>query len=53
VDGKDLKRLTSDFGQADCDQDCDGVVDTIDNRPCIYNPNQLNADGDGIGDACE
>lgn len=50
---KILNNVSSDFGRVDCDQDCDGVVDTIDNCTCIYNPNQLDSDGDGIGDVCE
>ena len=52
VDGKDLNRLTSDFGRTDCDQDDDGVVDALDNCPCISNTDQNDSDGDGIGDAC-
>ena len=53
ADGKDLNRLTSDFGRTDCDQDSDVVPDTIDNCPCTSNIDQTDSDGDGIGDACE
>jgi hypothetical protein len=35
------------------DVDRDSVPDAIDNCPSKYNPQQLDADGDGIGDVCE
>ena len=36
------------------DRDGDGVINTIDNCPDVYNPiPQLDADGDGKGDACD
>jgi hypothetical protein len=34
------------------DRDQDGVVDRSDNCPRIENPDQADADGDGLGDAC-
>jgi hypothetical protein len=34
------------------DSDGDGVFDTEDNCPYTFNPDQADADGDGIGDAC-
>lgn len=35
------------------DQDNDGVVDAQDNCPATANPNQEDADDDGIGDVCD
>lgn len=35
------------------DSDGDGVMDLHDNCPRVYNPNQWDADADGLGDACD
>ncbi|MFQ5581507.1 MAG: PKD domain-containing protein [Mariprofundaceae bacterium] len=35
------------------DTDNDGIADAADNCPLIPNPDQADADGNGIGDACE
>jgi hypothetical protein len=35
------------------DTDGDGIVDALDNCPLIPNPNQDDADDDGIGDSCD
>ncbi len=35
------------------DTDGDGVLDNIDNCPTICNPQQLDANGNGIGDLCD
>ena len=35
------------------DKDSDGVPDGVDNCPDVANPNQADADGDKIGDACD
>ena len=35
------------------DRDGDGVPDDLDNCPDITNPDQIDTDGDGTGDACE
>jgi hypothetical protein len=37
--------------QVDCD--LDGLIDWDDNCPWVYNPDQLDCDFDGTGDACE
>jgi len=34
------------------DNDSDGFYDLIDNCPLISNPNQVDSNGDGIGDMC-
>jgi hypothetical protein len=38
---------------ASLDQDGDGVLDSTDNCPTVYNPGQRDTDGDLIGDACD
>ncbi len=35
------------------DMDADGVPDSRDNCPAIFNPSQRDSDGDGIGDVCD
>ena len=35
------------------DTDSDGVVDSIDNCPAVFNPLQENDDNDSSGDACD
>ena len=35
------------------DKDSDGVLDELDNCPDTYNPDQMDEDGDGIGDVCD
>lgn len=38
---------------AGVDTDGDGIIDTSDNCPFSANPDQLDTDGDGIGNVCE
>ncbi len=35
------------------DSDGDGIIDANDNCPNVFNPNQFDRDGDGIGDNCD
>jgi hypothetical protein len=35
------------------DADCDGFEDETDNCPNVFNPDQLDSDGDGKGNACD
>ncbi|PDH45776.1 MAG: hypothetical protein CND43_02030 [Flavobacteriales bacterium MED-G15] len=37
----------------DDDFDSDGVPDIIDNSPVVFNPNQADEDGDGVGDVSD
>jgi hypothetical protein len=41
------------MGAPGLDSDNDGIPDTEDNCPLTPNPDQLDTDGDGSGDACD
>lgn len=48
-----LRQAVSDLGiTTPADEDGDGVPDYADNCISIYNPDQADGNGDGIGDAC-
>jgi hypothetical protein len=36
-----------------CDSDGDSITEDIDNCPDISNPDQIDSDNDGVGDACD
>ncbi|NJO17176.1 MAG: hypothetical protein HC877_15960 [Thioploca sp.] len=44
--------LEINFGFHNPDEDDDGVPNEQDNCPAVYNPDQVDSNGDGIGDAC-
>jgi len=52
-------RIGNIVDSSDGDKDCqgqlkpDGAIGADDNCPLVYNPDQLDGNGDGIGDACE
>ncbi len=40
-------------GEADSDTDADGIADCIDNCDTLFNPDQADEDGDGLGNLCD
>ncbi len=52
TDAEDPQWIMS-YAPVDQDQDEDGVVDFLDNCPSIPNPDQMDTDGDGTGNACD
>lgn len=49
IDGQPIELAP---GEATVDADGDGVSDEADNCPTVNNPDQMDANGDGYGDAC-
>ena len=52
-DGEEDIRLTRMFAVDYCDNDGDDIPDVDDNCPLDFNPDQEDADNDGMGDACD
>ena len=46
-------RIRAASGGGAPDADGDGVPDSSDNCPTVYNPDQKDSDGNGVGDACQ
>jgi hypothetical protein len=53
AEGVDVTVQQSSVPDAAVDADADGVADSVDNCPAVYNPDQTDTDHDGLGDACE
>ena len=54
MSGEFILTISSGDGfQIEADTDLDGILDLDDNCVDIANPDQADADGDGVGDACE
>lgn len=53
VKGGDQAHVWACFEGCGMDADEDGVPDSLDNCPAVPNPAQEDANGDGVGDACE
>jgi hypothetical protein len=51
--GEQIRALFESGGIPDVDSDDDGVADASDNCPAVANPDQIDSDGDGTGNACD
>ncbi len=48
-----LLTLTYDYTPGAADTDADGIGDSVDNCTLVYNPDQLDVNGDSIGNICD
>jgi hypothetical protein len=53
LDFDDVNVVVSANATLEIDTDADGPWDSIDNCPTLSNPDQLDADADGLGDVCD
>ena len=47
------KSHSANHARKHCDGDNDGIPDSSDNCPTVFNPDQKDTDGDHVGDACD
>lgn len=53
IHGSSAARTQTSYIAVGGDTDVDGITDSLDNCPTVYNPDQTDVDGDGLGDECD